>query len=69
MPTNPQKMKGGLRALNRPLELPGANPLKDAHAALKRQLFRAMNQPERLQRRRAGEIIPAPLTMEISAKA
>ena len=29
-----QKMKGGLRALYRTLELPGANPLKDAHAAL-----------------------------------
>lgn len=29
-----KKMKGGLRALYRTLELPGANPLKDAHAAL-----------------------------------
>ena len=29
-----RKMKGGLRALYRTLELPGANPLKDAHAAL-----------------------------------
>ena len=28
------KLKGGLRALYRSLELPGANPLKDAHAAL-----------------------------------
>jgi len=28
------KMKGGLRALYRTLELPGRNPLKDAHAAL-----------------------------------
>ncbi len=28
------KMKGGLRALYRTLELPGANPLTDAHAAL-----------------------------------
>jgi hypothetical protein len=28
------KMKGGLRALYRTLELPGANPLKDAHVAL-----------------------------------
>jgi hypothetical protein len=27
-------MSGGLRALYRTLELPGANPLKDAHAAL-----------------------------------
>lgn len=27
------KLKGGLRALYRTLELPGANPLKDAHAA------------------------------------
>ena len=28
------KLKGGLRALYRTRELPGANPLKDAHAAL-----------------------------------
>ena len=28
------KMKGGLRALYRTLELPGANPLKDVHATL-----------------------------------
>ena len=28
------KLKGGLRALCRTLELPGANPLKGAHAAL-----------------------------------
>ena len=28
------KIKGGLRSLYRTLELPGANPLKDAHAAL-----------------------------------
>jgi len=27
-------LKGGLRALYRTLELPGQNPLKDAHAAL-----------------------------------
>ena len=30
----PPHMKGGLRALYRTLELPGANPLKAAHAAL-----------------------------------
>jgi SAM-dependent methyltransferase len=29
-----RQIKGGLRALYRTLELPGANPLKDAHAAL-----------------------------------
>ena len=29
-----EKIPGGLRALYRTLELPGANPLKDAHAAL-----------------------------------
>jgi hypothetical protein len=28
------KLKGGLRALYRTVELPGANPLKDAHAEL-----------------------------------
>jgi hypothetical protein len=35
------KMKGGLRALYRTLELPGANPLKDAHAALDAAVFAA----------------------------
>lgn len=29
-----QKVRGGLRAVYRTLELPGKNPLKDAHAAL-----------------------------------
>jgi hypothetical protein len=29
-----ENLKGGLRALYRTLELPGRNPLKDAHAAL-----------------------------------
>ncbi len=29
-----EKMKGGLRALYRTLEIPGKNPLRDAHAAL-----------------------------------
>lgn len=37
-------------------------------ASLERQLYRAMNQLERLQRQRAGEVIPAPLTMEVSAR-
>jgi len=32
---------------------------------LERQLYRAMHQLERLQRRRAGEHVPAPVTMEI----
>jgi hypothetical protein len=35
---------------------------------LQRQFHRDMNQLERLQRRRRGENIPAPLTMEISAR-
>ena len=29
-----EKIKGGLRAVYRTLELPGKNPLKDAHASL-----------------------------------
>lgn len=37
--------------------------------ALERQLFRAMNQLERLQRRRQGEEVPAAWTMEVSARA
>ena len=37
--------------------------------ALEHQVYRAMNHLERLQRRRLGEIIPAPLNVEVSAKA
>jgi hypothetical protein len=33
---------------------------------LQRQMYRAMNQLERLQRMRQGESIPAPVTMEVS---
>jgi len=36
--------------------------------ALERQMFRTMNQLERLQRMRHGESIPAPLTMEVSER-
>jgi hypothetical protein len=35
---------------------------------LERQLYRAMNQLERLQRRRQGEDIPAPMTMDIGPR-
>lgn len=35
---------------------------------LERQMFRAMNQLERLQRIRQGEVVPAPLTMEVSER-
>jgi hypothetical protein len=33
---------------------------------LERQFYRAMNQLERLQRARRGEVVPPPLTMEVS---
>jgi hypothetical protein len=35
---------------------------------LERQLFRAMNQLERLQRMRRGEAVPPPMTMEVSER-
>ena len=34
--------------------------------ALERELYRAMNQLERLQRRRQGEAVPAPLAVDVS---
>ncbi len=34
--------------------------------SLERQLYRAMNQLERLQRRREGEEVPPPVTMQLS---
>lgn len=37
--------------------------------ALQRQRDRAMHQLERLQRRRQGELVPPPVTMEISARS
>jgi len=49
--------------------LPSADVLEKIlryETALERQLFRAMNQLERLQRRRLGESVPPPLTMEVS---
>ncbi|HTS17482.1 MAG TPA: hypothetical protein VMP11_07910 [Verrucomicrobiae bacterium] len=33
---------------------------------MERQLYRAMNQLERLQRRRNGEVVPPPITMDVS---
>ncbi|HVM62726.1 MAG TPA: hypothetical protein VMV72_17825 [Verrucomicrobiae bacterium] len=37
-------------------------------ATVERQLYRALNQLERLQRRRNGEEVPPPLTMDVSRK-
>jgi hypothetical protein len=37
-------------------------------ATVERQLYRAMNQLERLQRRRNGEQVPPPLTMDVSRR-
>jgi len=51
--------------------LPSAETLEKIlryETKLERQLFRAMNQLERLQRMRQGENIPAPLTMEVSER-
>ena len=36
---------------------------------LERQMYRAMNQLERLQRMRQGEAVPPPLTMEVSERS
>ncbi len=69
-----QTIKGGLRALYRTLELPGANPLKDAHAALDTAVltaygFDAKNdllapllalQQEIAQRIKSGQPVTAP---------
>ena len=51
--------------------LPSAETLEKIlryETKLERQMFRAMNQLERLQRMRQGEAIPAPLTMEVSGR-
>jgi hypothetical protein len=37
-------------------------------ATVERQLYRAMNQLERLQRRRNGEEVPPPITMDVSRR-
>jgi len=36
---------------------------------LERQMYRAMNQLERLQRLRQGEAVPPPLTLDVSERA
>jgi hypothetical protein len=49
--------------------LPAASTLDKIlryETTLERQLYRAMNQLERLQRMRQGELVPAPLTMEVN---
>lgn len=38
-------------------------------SALQRQLYRAMNQLERLQRRRRGEAVPPPIVMDVSVRS
>jgi hypothetical protein len=51
--------------------LPSADTLEKIlryETALERQLYRSMNELERLQRRRRGENVPAPLTVELSAR-
>jgi hypothetical protein len=35
-------------------------------AALERQFYQALNQLERLQRRRQGETVPAPVSVELA---
>jgi hypothetical protein len=48
--------------------LPSADVLEKIlryETALERQLFRAMNQLERLQRRRLGEVVPPPMSMVV----
>ena len=37
-------------------------------SALERQIYRAIHELERAQRRRLGEVVPAPLAVEVSAK-
>ena len=52
--------------------LPAAETLEKIQryeTKLERQMFRAMNQLERLQRMRQGEAIPAPLTMEVAERS
>jgi len=44
------------------------NKILRYETALERQLYQAMHQLERLQRRREGENIPAPMTLDVSAK-
>jgi hypothetical protein len=69
-----QRIEGGLRALYRTLELPGKNPLKDAHAALDTALLAAYGFDEKKDllaqllainlavsaREKAGEPVTAP---------
>jgi len=52
------------------LALPSKEPMDKIlryETTIERQLYRAMNQLERLQRQRKGEIIPPPISVEISS--
>lgn len=51
--------------------LPGPDILEKIvryESALQRQLYRSMNQLERLQRRRLGEVVPPPVVMDVSLR-
>jgi hypothetical protein len=62
------RMKGGLRALYRTLELPGANPLKDAHAALDTAVLNAWFQRQKGSPRPSPGIKPTSRTRRVIAK-
>jgi hypothetical protein len=51
------------------LEEPVVEKIVRYESALQRQLYRSMNQLERLQRRRLGENVPPPVLMDVSLRA
>jgi hypothetical protein len=58
-----------LESLPARLSLPPKDPMDKIlryETAIERQLYRAINELERLQRRRGGELVPPPINLEVS---
>ncbi|MFH1373303.1 MAG: hypothetical protein ABII79_05885 [bacterium] len=66
------KVKLGLQAESMALSIPDANTTNTClryETTIERQLYRALNQLERLQRARKGDAVPPPINVELSASA
>ena len=60
-----EEMRRGSAFVNIPNGVPMDKILR-YQTTIKRQLFQAMNQLERLQRARKGDVVPAPINVEVS---
>jgi len=70
-PGLPMDRNPELDAIRSHLSLPDKESMEKLmryEGSINRQLFQAMNQLERLQRQRKGELVPAPISVEVSGE-